>query len=387
MTSAAAPRSRNKAIDVLRGIVMVIMALDHARDFYAAGFRVSPTDLATTTPALFFTRWITHFCAPVFVFLAGTAAYLYGASRTPRELPRFLLSRGLWLVFLEVAVVRIGWTADLFYRSTPLQVIWAIGVSMVILAALCRLPLKVVALIGAALIAGHNALDGVSAEAFGRLGWLWKILHQGGALEPYKGHFVFVAYPLLPWPGVMAIGFAFGAWMKEPAEVRRRRTWLLGAGLTAAFLLIRGLNVYGDPHPWAPQESALFSVMSFLNCHKYPPSLCYLLMTLGPALALLAALDGAEGGRAGRALAIIGAVPLFYYVAHLFAMRITAAPLAYMRFGAEGLSPPPGHAGNPEYGLGAAYLGWALVVLALYPACRWFAAVKRRRRDWWLSYL
>lgn len=378
-------RERNAAIDTLRGAVMVLMALDHARDFYGDGFRSEPTNLATTTAALFATRWITHFCAPVFVFLAGTAAYLYRAKNGPAAGSRFLLTRGLWLVLLELTAMRLGWTPDPFYRFTLAQVIWAIGWSMVALAALSRLPLPAVLGVGATLVAGHNLLDGVVPADLGRLGWLWTILHEGGALEPVQGHRLYVAYPVLPWVGVIALGFAFGAWMRRPLEARRPLTLRLGLALTAAFVALRASNLYGDPTRWSAQpRGALFTAMSFVNCDKYPPSLLYALMTLGPALVALALLDGARPGRATRALAVFGSVPLLYYFAHLVVMRWTGIAISVGRFGAaEAL----GSRGRTGLGLGAAYVGWALVVAALYPLCRWFAGVKARRRDWWLSYL
>ncbi|TAK26836.1 MAG: DUF1624 domain-containing protein [Myxococcaceae bacterium] len=378
------PRDRNLAIDALRGAVMVLMALDHARDFYADGFRTEPTNLATTTAALFATRWITHFCAPVFVFLAGTAAFLYRAKHGPAAGSRFLLTRGLWLVLLELTAMRLGWTPDPFYRFTLLQVIWAIGWSMVALSALSRLPLVAVAGVGAALVAGHNLLDAVTPADLGRLGWLWKIAHEGGALEPLRDHRLYVAYPVLPWIGVIALGYAFGAWMRLPLELRRPRTLRLGLALTAAFVLLRALNRYGDPVPWSSQpRGALFTAMSFLNCDKYPPSLLYALMTLGPALCALALLDGAKPGRAMRVLSVYGSVPLLYYFAHLVLMRWTGLAISFARFGSEVIS----SRGRTGLGLGAAYLGWIVVVVGLYPLCRWFAGVKARRRDWWLSYL
>ena len=379
-----AVRNRNVAIDALRGAVMVLMALDHARDFYGDGFRHQPTHLATTTAALFFTRWITHFCAPVFVFLAGTAAFLYRDKHGPAASTRFLLTRGLWLVFLELTAMRLGWTPDPFYRFTLLQVIWAIGWSMVALAALGRLPLRGVVAIGGAIVVGHNLLDPIGPEAFGRLGWLWKIAHHGGVLEPFPGRQLYVAYPVLPWIGVITLGFAFGSWMKLPLEVRRPRTLRLGLTLTAAFVVLRAINRYGDPTRWTTQpRGGLFTLMSFLNCDKYPPSLLYALMTLGPAMCALASLDGAKPGRALRVLTAFGSVPLLYYFVHLVVMRWTSLAISFGRFGGEAIT----SRGRTGLGLGAAYIGWIIVVAALFPLCRWFAEVKARRRDWWLSYL
>lgn len=377
--SGAPGRQRNAAIDVLRGAVMVLMALDHARDFYGGGFRSEPTNLATTTVPLFFTRWVTHYCAPVFVFLAGTAAFLYRDKNGPAAGTRFLLTRGLWLVLLELTAMRLGWTPNLDWSFTVAQVIWAIGWSMAALAWLSRLSTRAVAGVGVAIVALHNLFDGLKHAAFGRADWLWKIAHDGGPLEPVRGHRLYVAYPVLPWIGVIAAGYAFGAWMKLPPEVRRPRVMKLGAALTTAFVALRAINVYGDPVRWASQpRGAVFTVMAFLNCDKYPPSLLYLLMTLGPALCALAWLDGAKENRVTRVLAVFGSVPLLYYFAHLVTMRWTGRLLAW----ALGRS-----AEDLGFGLAGAYVGWVVVVVALYPLCRWFAGVKARRRDWWLSYL
>ena len=389
MTAAAegAAGERNQAIDMLRGVVMVLMALDHARDFFSGGFRVSPTDLATTTPILFATRWITHFCAPVFVFLAGTAAFLYGSRRTPGELSYFLLTRGLWLVFLELTVMRIGWTPDPFYRISMLQVIWAIGWSMVLMSLACRLPLAAVAVLGLTILLGHNLFDSVHRDSFGDLGWLWSLAHERGTLEPLPGRRFFVAYPILPWFGVMAVGFVFGKCMQLPRDERRKLMLRLGLSLTAAFVVLRAVNLYGDPQPWSIQPSAVFTVMSFLNCHKYPPSLLFLLMTLGPALCALRWMETIAPRRAARWFIVIGTVPLFYYLAHLLLLRWTSLPMAFARFGTAAFQPPPGHAGSPDFDLWVTYVAWLVAIALLYPACRWFAGVKRRRREWWMSYL
>jgi uncharacterized membrane protein len=375
---------RTESIDVLRGIVMVLMVLDHARDFFW-GFRFRATDLAVTTAPLFFTRWMTHFCAPVFVLLAGLGAFLYGQRHGPRSVSRFLLTRGLWLIVLEVTVIRLCWIPDLGYHLTVLQVIWVLGWSMVALAGLSRLPRPLLIGVGVALVAGHNLLDPLNAQKLGALDWLWTVVHRGGVLMPAPGHRVFVSYPLLPWIGVMALGFALGPLFLREAPERRRALLRLGLLACAAFVVLRALNVYGDPVPWSAQpRGAVFTVLSFLNCQKYPPSLLFVLMTLGPALCLLAFL---QGGATARPLVVFGRVPLLFYVGHLVLLRYSSLPLGIARFGASALRPPPGHAGSPEFPLWVTYLAWALALLALYPLCRWFAALKARRRDRWLSYL
>ncbi len=379
-------RDRNVAIDALRGLVMVLMALDHARDFFADGFSHPATNLATTTPLLFFTRWITHFCAPVFIFLAGTSAHLYASKNGTTAAARFLLTRGLWMVFLELTFMRIGWTPDPLYRITMLQVIWAIGWSMVALGGLLALRAPWLVLVtGVVITIAHNSLEFVQPSMFGPLGWLWKILHEGGLLEPFRGKRFYVAYPVLPWIGVIALGYSFGAIMKQSIELRAKHTMRLGAAITALFFLLRFANIYGDPHRWATQFRGLFfTVCSFLNCHKYPPSLLYLCMTLGPALCVLAAFERLADSKVLTKFAMLGSVPLFYYFVHIVLMRWVGIAISYGRFGAHFLDPPPGHTG---LGLWAAYVGWALALLLLYPLCRWFAGVKSRRREWWMSYL
>jgi uncharacterized membrane protein len=390
---AAVGRKRSVAIDALRGLAMVVMVLDHARDFFFGAMRIRPTDLTETTPLLFFTRWVTHFCAPVFVFLAGTSAFLYGARHTKSELSRFLLSRGIFLVLLEITVIRMCWIPDPFYKFTLLQVIWAIGWSMVLLAAAVRLPVSAVVAIGAIVVLGHDAFDGVHAKALGAWGPLWSVLHERASFQPLPGRRVFLSYPMLPWFGLMSLGYGFGSVMRREAAERRTVTLRLGLGATLAFVALRAVNVYGDPSPWAPQRSGLFTLMSFLNCEKYPPSLLYSLMTLGPALCLLAWLDServaasAAARRAIAPLAVLGGVPLFFYVAHLVLLRYSSAPIAFVRFGPSAFQPPPGHAGSPELPLGVVYVVWVVAVLALYPLAKRFRAKKEARPESWLRYL
>ena len=381
-------RGRLVSIDVVRGIVMVLMVLDHTRDFFSVA-RFAPTDLAQTTPALFFTRWITHFCAPAFVFLAGTAAFLTGnRGRTRPELARFLLTRGLWLIVLEVTLVRLGVTFNVTYDLIFLQVIWAIGVSMIVLAGLVFLPRRAIAAFAIVTIAGHNLLDGVGREAFGELGFLWTVLHVQ-SFEERWGLAVAVIYPLIPWVGVMAAGYALGPVFLLQRQRRRRILLIAGLAVTAGFVVLRALNVYGDPDPWSPQGDPVFTVLSFLNTEKYPPSLLYLMMTLGPMLAALTLFDR-EPGPLTRPLVVFGRVPLFFYLLQWPLVHGMALGLAALR------GQPTDHLfqsvpfGYPEgygYGLPVVYLVWALAILLLYWPCRWFAELKRRRRDAWLSYL
>ena len=286
--------ARVQSVDILRGAVMIIMALDHVRDFFHNDSQLfSPEDLARTDAVLFFTRWITHFCAPVFVFLAGTGSYL--ATRrgmTRAAVSRFLVTRGLWLVMVEMTLVLFAGTFNLSYRFVIWQVIWAIGWSMVALAALVWVPWRVLLALSVAMIAGHNALDGIRSAQFGSFGWLWKILHEGFAvIQLGGGRVAYVIYPLIPWIGVMAAGYCFGrVFDLDPVRRRRMLTWL-GLALTGAFVGLRFLNVYGDPSPWAVQPDSLKTILSFLRASKYPPSLLYLLMTLGPSILALSVLD------------------------------------------------------------------------------------------------
>jgi uncharacterized membrane protein len=362
--------------------VMILMALDHARDFLGG-----PVDLRTAAPPLFFTRWITHFGAPVFVLLAGMSAQLHGLRLgSTSAVSRFLVTRGLWLVLLEVTVVRFAWTFLVGPHFVVLQVIWAIGVAMIALGALVWLPRSAIAVVAVALVAGHNLLDALDADAFGSLRWVWLLLHEPGAFAPFESARWFVAYPLLPWIGVMAGGYALGAWVTLPRDERRRRFLAMGVGLTVLFVVLRTLDVYGDPQPRSVDGDPVRLLLSFLDCTKYPPSLLYLAMTLGPALCLLAALDRPLGAWA-RPVVVYGRVPLFYYVLHILLLHAIAVVLAWPSDGAGALSRQ--YMMNAPLGLPlpAVYVGWIAAVAALYPACRWFADVKRRSTAAWVSYL
>jgi uncharacterized membrane protein len=384
------PKQRLDSVDLLRGLVMVIMALDHVRDYFTSA-HFEPTDLTRTTAPLFFTRWITHFCAPVFVFLAGTGAYLSASRGKPkRELARFLVTRGLWLVLLEVTWVRFGWMFNLDYQLVGLQVIWAIGWSMVALAALIFLPVRIVGALGLLMIATHNLLDGIHADALGRAAPVWRVAHEMGMTDLPGNHHVFVAYPLVPWVGVMAAGYAFGELLRVDQATRRRRLLLVGTFVVVLFVVLRAINVYGDPHPWSRQAGgAIYDVMAFLNCEKYPPSLLYLAMTLGPAILALAALEHLRGAFA-RALLVFGRVPLFYYLLHIPLIHLAAIVSSYTGPGKGAFPGGPWGSENSDgfgYALPGVYLVWAIIVVMLYPLCRWFAALKARRHDAWLSYL
>ena len=378
------------SVDVLRGLVMVIMALDHTRDFFTNA-HFSPTDLSKTSVALFFTRWITHFCAPVFVFLAGTGAFLSASyGKTKSELAIFLITRGLWLIFLQIAVETFAWNFTADYTQIEGGVLWAIGWSMIALAGLVFLPVSLTSVFGVLMIASHNLLDGVLPEDLGKLGPLWAVLHTGDIVRISPSLALKPFYPLIPWIGVMAAGYGFGTVLLLDRGVRRRVLFRLGGLLTVLFILLRSANIYGDPKPWSPQDSYTFSLLSFLNCEKYPPSLLFLLMTLGPAIAVLPWFDR-KPGRLGSFLMTFGRVPLFYYLLHILLIHQLAVTLAWVNgepvsaFLADPFT--PGYPDSYGYDLPIVYLLWVLVVLTLYPICRGFASLKAHRRHWrWLRY-
>jgi uncharacterized membrane protein len=392
---APAPaRARIESVDVLRGIIMVLMALDHTRDYFGVA-GVNPTDPATTTVALFFTRWITHFCAPVFFLLTGTGAFLALRRRTVAGLSRFLLTRGLWLIFLEVVLLRcLGWQFNFDYRVTMLTVLWALGWAMIVLSALVHLSPRVVTVIGAAMILTHNLLDPITAASLGSLAPLWTVLHAPNVLWSDGQHMVFAAYALIPWVGVTAVGYGLGQIYRWDVARRRRFLVQMGIALIVAFVALRTVNLYGDPARWATQRSPAFTVLSFLNVTKYPPSLLFLLMTLGPALLVLRAVDGGMPTLL-RPVLVYGKVPMFYYVLHIVLIHLLAVVICYARYGSAHwmfesptlgqfpVTQPPGW----PFALPMVYLIWVGVVAMLFPLCRWFAGVKRRRTEWWLSYL
>ena len=375
--------ARVSSIDILRGLVMVLMALDHVRDFFTDA-RFDPLDLSQASGPLFLTRWITHFCAPIFVFLAGVSAYLTGRRCTRAELSRFLFTRGLWLVVLEVTLMSLVWTFNVRYEhGLFLQVIWAIGVSMIVLAALVHLPLRAIATFSIVIILGHNLLDGIEPQSLGAWAPLWSLLHVQGPI-PHA----FVAYPLIPWIAVMSLGYCVGAQFELAPQQRTQRFIYFGAASLTVFVLLRTTNLYGDPADWSLQSTTLHTLLSFVNVQKYPPSLQYLLLTLGTAFLLLATLESARS-KFSEVLRTFGRIPLFFYVLHIALAHLAAGIIALATgYGTALLSDD--FMSIPEqwgFGLPVVYLAWLLVVATLYPACRWFAAVKRRRDDWWLSYL
>jgi uncharacterized membrane protein len=386
---------RIASVDALRGLVMIIMALDHVREFFHSGaMSFQPEDLTRTSTAIFFTRWITHFCAPVFVFTAGLGAFLWRRrGRTTSQLSTFLWTRGLWLVVLDLTVVRFALTFSFTSGFTILNVLWALGWSMVALGFLARLPVRVLAVLSIAVIALHNLADPVSASHFGAAGWLWNILHQPAILSA-NGITILVAYPLVPWIAVMSAGFCFGPIVAFDPVPRQR--WIVGIGivLTVGFLILRAFNIYGDPVQWTSEIPGM-TVLSFLRTTKYPPSLNFLLMTLGPAILMLAWLERANF-TSTHPLLVFGRAPLFFFIVHLYVIHLLMFPFALFRYGEVAFlrNVLPTLGGDlklypPAYGydLWVVYVVWFAVVVMLYPACLRFVRLKERSTAWWLSYL
>jgi uncharacterized membrane protein len=396
-TSRSARTARIESIDLLRGIVMIIMALDHTRDYFnRSAYLFDPTDLQHTTAALFLTRWITHFCAPIFMLLSGISAWLYGRKNGRTAAAFFLLTRGLWLIVAELFIVTLGWTFNLHYGIFILQVIWAFGISMIVLSGLVYARRGMLLAIALLLIGGHDLLDGIHVSGSGFPAILWSFLHTQAGFTEGPIHF-FVGYPILPWIGLIALGYWFGELYdlnRDPAQ-RRRLLRRLGLGAIGLFILIRAFDGYGDPSHWSVQRNPVFTILSFINVSKYPPSLLYILMTIGPALLFLSAAEKPLTALT-RPLAVIGRVPMFYYLVHIYflhALAIVAAAVSGF---------PPSTmvnltnwvTSNPQlkgygFGLGVVYAVWIGTVIILYPLCRWFDRYKRSHlaEQKWLSYL
>ncbi len=383
---ARANTSRLVSIDLLRGLVIVIMGLDHIRDFFGPT-DFDPTDPALTFPALFFTRWITHYCAPIFMFLTGIAAFLYGTGRGSRQqLCRFLLTRGVWLILIEIVVVNTGWQSY-WFGLMFVQVIWALGWSMIILAGLIFLPGRWILAIGLVTVFGHNLLDPITTAAFGKYAWIWGLLHERSWIAFGPNFGMMVLYPMIPWFGVMALGYVLGPVFLDTPQRRHKILLLLGASACLLFLLLRLPNLYGEPAAWAIQErGAVYSVLSFLRTTKYPPSLHFLLMTLGPALLVLAYLERATG-KLSDILVTFGRVPFFFYVVHIPLVSLLSCLwnlVIYGRFTHYVFRP---HPEGYELNLWLVYAAWVMLTVLMYFFCRWFAEKKRKHRTWWMSYL
>jgi uncharacterized membrane protein len=389
-------KPRIASIDFLRGAIMIIMALDHVRDYlYSGSFYYDPLDLEKTSGALFFTRWITHFCAPVFMLLAGTSAFIMSQKKTKKELSAFLVKRGLWLVFLEMIVMNFGWNFNIQFPVFFFITIWALGISMIVLAALIHFPKKIILAFCIILVAGHNLLDGVhitgnTLPAFG-----WSLLHEQQFFT-WHGEMLLVGYPVIPWIGVMPLGYLMGEWYAAGynAEKRKKNLLMLGTAAIVVFILLRFSNLYGDPEKWTTQKNPFYTLLSFINVNKYPPSLLYILITLGPSLLVLAVTEKLNGAVV-KAVSVYGRVPMFYYIIHIYVIHLVALVASALTPGQDWsiwlLKDPIWFTKDLQgygFSLPVAYLFWITIVAALYPLCKWYDGYKQAHKEkWWLSYL
>lgn len=385
-------KNRIESIDLLKGLIMVIMALDHVRDyFHYSAYIFDPADPTKTTLPIFFTRWITHFCAPTFSFLAGMSAFMVGRKKTKKQLSEFLLKRGLWLVFIELTVVGFGWYFDFQFRTFGLLVIWALGISMIFLAILIYLPRPYILIFSLLLICAHNLLDGVQFQG----SILWSMFHNFGFFQLSKNTHLFMGYPIIPWIAVMSLGYYFGAYYDKSVDSHDRKKIFNSIGLIAVvlFVVLRFTNLYGDPRPFEHYGSFSKDIVSFLNPSKYPPSLLYLLMTLGAVFLFLANTENLKG-RIVNFFCTFGRVPFFYYVLHVYLVHLLAMIFAQVSgFGWQKMVLPNFIAFLPDmkgygFSLWVVYLVWIGVIAILYPVCRKFDKYKQANKDkWWLSYL
>ncbi len=390
-------RPRIYSIDLLRGVAMIIMALDHVRDyFHADNFLYDPTDLSQSSAPLFFTRWITHFSAPIFMFLAGTSAFLVSERKTKKQLAIFLLTRGLWLMLLEHTIVNFAWSFNPEFLFFRMAVIWALGFCMIVLAAIIYLPKQIILIIGLLIMFTHNMLDDIHTTGNTFKDFLWAELHERRRFI-IGDRVVATGYPVLPWIAIMSLGYCFGQLYKKgiEASVRKKHLLIIGSAATFLFLLLRGINVYGDKLPWIVQSSFVMTICSFLNTTKYPPSLLYTLMTLGPSIIFLAIAEKPLGWL-GKKIMIVGRVPLFFYILHLFLIHVLAMGAVVWSgrpwtdmivIGNTNAKDSPWLAGY-GFSLGITYIVWIVVVLTLYPLCKWYDDYKQAHKEkWWLSYL
>jgi uncharacterized membrane protein len=387
---------RIESIDLLRGLVMIIMALDHCRDLiHKEAFTGDPLNLATTTTFLYFTRWITHFCAPVFVFLAGTSAWLQSRHKTKKELSRFLITRGLWLILLEITVISFGITFDIHFGIFILQTIWSIGISMIILGLVIWLPFKLILPVGLLIVFGHNFIDFAEVGRQGNVPLWWHFLHLPGVLPLWDNHMLGIFYPFLPWAGLMMLGYCCGKIFTDTEPERRNKILLwMGIGALVFFVALRATNIYGDPGQWTRQKTGLLSFLSFMNVQKYPPSLLYICATIGPALIFMAIIKN-TGGWLAKIISVYGRVPFFYYILHFYLLHIISVILYLSRghsmaAGVKGLPGLPFKFAVPGegYSLWVVYAIWLATVIALYPLCRWYDKYKSNHKEkWWLGYL
>ncbi|MEI6509124.1 MAG: heparan-alpha-glucosaminide N-acetyltransferase domain-containing protein [Bacteroidota bacterium] len=386
--------NRISSIDLLRGLVMMLMALDHVRDFFHIGsMHNDPLDLQTTTPLLFFTRWVTHYCAPVFIFLAGISAYIFGQKKTKKQLSIFLLTRGLWLIVIEFTVIVLGWSFDPFYHTFVFQVIAAIGMCLIILGLMIWLPYLIILSTGILITCFHNLIDQFEIARNGNVGFIWDILHHGGfnRYEFLPNHSILIIYPFVPWAALMMLGYCTGKIFTFESAQRKKILLSLGFGMIAMFFAIRLINTFGDSHHWSLQNNFLFTLLSFIDVSKYPPSLLYVLMTIGPALIFLALAEHIQN-KFSAIVEVFGRVPFFYYIAHIYLIHFLTVILFFVS----------GHqvseiqsnqsmflfrAPDMGFGLAGVYVIWIFVLIVLYPVCKKFSHYKQTHQSWWLKYL
>lgn len=392
MNNTAVIKPRIQSIDLLRGIVIVIMALDHSRDFFHFnGFSEEPTNLATTTPFLFFTRWITHFCAPVFIFLSGTSIFLM-RTNSIKEKSLFVFKRGIWLVLLSLTVIAFAWWFDPSFHYLALDVIWVIGVCMLLFSAILYLPFRAILIFGLITVVFHNLLDATNFDSAKWQTLFWDLFHREGLVVINKHFSVFIVYPLMPWIGVMSLGFCSGKlYSKEfPADRRRKILLLTGSGCVLLFIFLRMINSYGEPEQWRRYPSLLFSFMSFINTTKYPPSLLYLLMTLGPSLIFLSLAEKFQN-KFAQFFIVFGRVPFFFYLLHLYLLHLAAFLATLFSYSwHETIQSTKRMTGFPfgyGFSLMVVFLVWLAAVFILYPICKWYNNFKTTHQYWWLKYI
>ena len=393
---ATATKTRIESIDLLRGIVIIIMALDHSRDFFHyAAFSDDPLNLATTTPFLYFTRWITNLCAPTFVFLAGTSAWLQSRRKTTKELSKFLITRGLWLVLVDLTVMSLGILGDIHFGIFVLQTIWSIGISMAILGLVIWLPFNAILITGLLIVFGHNALDYVEKNHTGQFPLWWSMLHVRAMHPLWGNHQLFVVYPFLSWSGLMMLGYCCGKIFTQFETVKRNNILLwLGISLLIFFAIVRATNSYGNPFQWSHQKNTLYTFFSFMDVHKYPPSLLYICVTIGPGLIFLALIKNTQS-RFAKIMIVYGRVPLFFYILHFYVLH-TLDIILFLSRGHSFTEGMKGVKGLPfkfiipgeGYSLWVVYAVWIAVVVAMYPLCKWYDHYKTNHPEKkWLSYL
>ena len=396
LANLSTDKKRITSVDLLRGAVMIIMALDHTREFFhSVALTDNPLNLNTTTPVLFFTRWITHFCAPVFVFLSGTSAYLQSARKSKKELSIFLITRGLWLILAEITIVNLIFSFDISFSAIALEVIWAIGISMMILGLVIWLPFEIILMLGLLIVLGHNVLDFYERKQTTPFGAGYNLVHRVGFHQLSDKHSLLILYPFLPWTGLMMLGYCLGKILRINNEVYRKKILVItGLSTIALFIVLRVINVYGDPFPWSKQPGGFRTLLSFINTTKYPPSLFFISMTIGPALLLLAWWDRIQNAFT-RIVSVYGRVPFFYFLTHFFLIHLLSTIAFFMRghtIAEDAADPTTPFIKFIREGEGVqlrfVFLIWIAVVIVLYPVCKWYDNYKTKHKEKkWLSYL